>query len=140
VQGRAALAAVEGAAHRHAVDRDLLRRVSLVGSEHRPHPAEGAALERVRVEEHEDLPERVVRGNAVRRGQDLPEPALLAAAVPRAVLEALGLAEDGAHRDHQDIEQPVHDLPAAAWILDRRELGDQGFEHGRSPPSGKAEP
>src|SRR3954451_10993832 len=54
------------------------------------------------------------------------------------VLEALRLPQDRAHRDHQDVEQPVLDLPLAARILDRLERGDQGFQHGL-PPSGKAE-
>jgi hypothetical protein len=64
---------------------------------------------------------------------------VLAAAVERDVLEALRLAEHGADRDHQNVEQPVLDLPLAARVLDRLERGDQGFQHGL-PPSGKAEP
>jgi hypothetical protein len=57
---------------------------------------------------------------------------VLAAAVERDVLEALRLAEHGADRDHQKVEQPVLDLPLATRVLDRRELGDQGVEHGLS--------
>jgi hypothetical protein len=64
---------------------------------------------------------------------------VLAAAVERDVLEALRLAEHGADRDHQNVEQPVLDLPLAARVLDRLERSDQGFQHGL-PPSGKAEP
>jgi hypothetical protein len=79
-------------------------------------------------------------GNAVRQGQELRQPHLLASAVDDDVLEGLGLAEHRADRDHQDVEQPVLDLPLAARVLDQRELGDQDFEHGRLPPSGKASP
>jgi hypothetical protein len=131
VQRRAALLAVERAAHRLAVDRDLARRAR-PGPEHRPCPAQEAALEGAGVDQREDAPERVVRGDAVRQGEEVPEPSLLAAAVERDVLERLGLAQHGADRDHEDVEQPVLDLPLATRVLDRRELGDQGVEHGLS--------
>jgi hypothetical protein len=109
VQGRAALLAVEGPPHRLAVDRDLPQPVPL-GPEYRPHPTEERALERLRVDEHQHTAEGVVR--------------------------RLGLAEDGANRDHQDVDQLVLDLPGATWILDGCEFGDQGFEHGL-PPLGR---
>src|SRR4051794_7443358 len=131
VQGRAALLPVERAAHRLAVDRDLPRR-ALLGAEHRPHPAEERALERLGVDQREDAAERVVRGDAVRQGEEAPEPRLLASAVEGDVLERLRLAEDGADRDHEDVDEPVLDLPPAARVLDRGEFGDQGFEHGLS--------
>jgi len=129
VQGRAAALAVERAAHRLAVDRHLPRR-GLLRAERRLHPAQEAALERVGVDQHEDPAEGVVRGDAVRQGQELGQPGTLAAAVVGDVLEALGLAEHGADRDHQDVEQPVLDLPLATRVVEGLELGDQGFEHG----------
>src|SRR5215208_1756922 len=88
---------------------------------------------------HQHPTEGVVRGDAVRQGQEPGQPLVLAAAVERDVLEALRLAEHGADRDHQNVEQPVLDLPLAARVLDRLERGNQGFQHGL-PPSGKAEP
>jgi hypothetical protein len=71
-----------------------------------------------------------VRGDAVRQREETTEPVALAAAVEGDVLEALGLAEHGADRDHEAVEQAVLDPPLPARVLDRRELGDQGFEHG----------
>ena len=71
-----------------------------------------------------------MRGDAVRQREETPQPVLLAAAVEGDVLEALGLAEHGADRDHQDVDQPMLDLPFAARVLDDFQLGDQGFKHG----------
>jgi hypothetical protein len=129
VQGRPPVLAVERAAHRLAVDRDLPRPIPL-RPEHRPHPAEERALERVRVDQHQHAAEGVVRGDAVGEIEEAPEPRLLAPAVERDVLEALRLAEHGAHRDDEDVEQPVLDLPPAARVLDRGQFLDQGVEHG----------
>jgi hypothetical protein len=129
VQGRAAALAVERAPRGLAVDRDLPRCHDL-RPENRSHPAQEAALEGVGVDQHQHPAEGVVRGDAIRQREEALEPVPLAAAVQRDVLEALGLAEHGADRDHQDIEQLVLDPPLAAWILDRRELGGKGFEHG----------
>ena len=99
-----------------------------------PHPGEERALERVRVDQHQHAAEGVVRGDAVRQREEALQPLPLAAAVEGDVLEALRLAEHGADRDHQDVEQPVLYLPPAARVLDRRQLGDQGFEHGLPLP------
>ena len=51
----------------------------------------------------------------------------LASAVEADVAKALGLAEHGAHRDHQDVDEPMLDLPPAAQVLDSFQLGEQGF-------------
>ena len=83
VQGRAAVPAVERAPHRLAVDRDLPRRVRL-RPEDRPHPAEERALERVRVDQHQHPAEGVVRGDAVRQGEEALEPATRACSGRRA--------------------------------------------------------
>ena len=40
------------------------------------------------------------------------------------------LAEHGADRDHQDVDEPMLDLPPAARVLDGFQFGDQGFKHG----------
>jgi len=71
-----------------------------------------------------------VRGDAVRQREEALEPVPLASAIQRDVLEALRLAEHGTDRDHQDVDEPVLDPPLAARVLDRLELGDEGFEHG----------
>src|SRR5215217_4020160 len=46
-----------------------------------PRPSREARLEPIRVEQHEDPSEGVVRGDAVRQGQEGLQPRLLAAAV-----------------------------------------------------------
>jgi hypothetical protein len=120
---------VEGAPDGLAVDRDLPRD-HLFRPEDRAYPAEERALERVRVDQHEDAPERVVRGDAVRQREETFEPLVLTAAVEGDVLEAFGLAEHSTDCDHQDVEQLVLDLPFTARVLNRFELGEQGFEHG----------
>ena len=129
VQGRAAVLAVERAPHRLAVDRDLPRRAR-IGPEDRPHPAQKAALEALRVDQHQHPAEGVVRGDAVRQLEEALQPVLLAAAVEGDVLEALGLADHGADRDHQDVEQPCSTFQSQRGSSIGLELGDQGFEHG----------
>jgi hypothetical protein len=71
-----------------------------------------------------------VRGNAARQLEEVLQPVLLAAAVEGDVLEALGLAEDGADGDDQDVDQLVLDPPGAARVLKLGKLGDQRLEHG----------
>ena len=71
-----------------------------------------------------------MRGDAVGQGQELLEPAPLAAAVKRDVLEALGLADHGADGDDQDVDQLVLDPPGAARVFKLGKLGDQRLEHG----------
>src|SRR3954468_10334213 len=129
VQRRAAVPAVERAPYRLAVDRDLPR-CGRVRPEHRAYPAEEAALEALRVDQHQPPAEGVGRGNAARQLEEALQPVPLAAAVQRDVLEALGLAEHGADRDHQHVDELVLDPPVAAWVLDLGELADQRLEHG----------
>src|SRR5215211_6469816 len=57
-------------------------------------PGAEAGLEGIRVDQHEDAPEGVVRGNAMGQGQEGLQPAQLVAAVERDVVPALGA------RDH----------------------------------------
>jgi len=80
-----------------------------------------------------------VGGDAAPQLEEALQPVLLAPAVERDVLEALGRADHGADRDHQDVDQPVLDLPVATRVLDRLELADQGFEHGL-PSAEKRQP
>src|SRR3954466_2348392 len=129
MQGRAAVPAIERAPHRLAVDRDLPGSAG-IGPEHRADPVEKAALEALRVDQHQHPAEGVVRGNAARQLEEALQPVPFATAVKGDVLEALGLAEHGADRDHQDVEQLVLDPPVAAWVLDPGKLVDQRLEHG----------
>ena len=129
VQRRAAVATVERAPHRLAVDRDLPRCASF-GPEHRADPVQKAALEALRVDQHQHPAESVVRGNAARQLEEAAEPVAFAAAIKCDVLEALGLADHGADRDHQDVQQLVLDPPVAAWVLDLGKGIDQRLEHG----------
>jgi hypothetical protein len=78
---------------------------------------EKAGLKRVRVDQHEDPAERVVRGNAVRQGQEGLEPSLLAAAVELDILPALRADDHRADRDHQDVDQLMVASARLARIL-----------------------
>ena len=69
-------------------------------------------------------------GDAARQLEKALQPVPLATPVEGDVLEALGLADHGADRDHQDVEQLVLHTPVAAWVLDLGELADQHLEHG----------
>src|SRR3954466_15398863 len=106
-------AAVKGAAQRLAVDRYDLAVEDLgkgLG------PSAEAGLEGIRVDQHEDAPEGVVRGNAIGQGQEGLQPAQLVAAVERDVVPALGARDHRAHRDDQDISQPMLDLAGTSRI------------------------
>src|SRR3954447_4001825 len=106
-------AAVKGAAQRLAVDRYDLAMEDLgkgLG------PSAEADLEGIRVDQHEDAPEGVVRGNAMGQGQEGLQPAQLVAAVERDVVPALGARDHRAHRNDQDINQPMLDLAGTSRI------------------------
>src|SRR4051812_24639355 len=81
---------------------------------------------------------RVMRGDAVRQRQKRLEPGQLAAAIERDVAPALGTGDHRAHRDHQDIEQAMLDLAAAARVLDRTKVLHQGLD-GHGPPPRRRE-
>src|SRR3712207_9162002 len=89
---------------RSAVDRYHL---ALDLAHQGPRPPREAGLERVRIEQHEDPPERVMRGDAVRQGQKALQPGLLAAPVERDVLPALRAGDHRTRRDHEDVDQPM---------------------------------
>jgi hypothetical protein len=79
-------------------------------------------FEAVWVDQHQHPTERVVGGDATPQLEEALQPVPLAAAVEGDVLEALGLGEHGADRDHQDVEQLVLDPPGAARVLKPSEL------------------
>src|SRR5215210_1855842 len=97
-------------------------------------PGAEAGLEGVRVDQHEDAPEGVVRGNAVSQAQERPQPAQLVTAIERDVVTALGTGDHSAHRDHQDIDQPMINLAGTPRILKRRKVLDQLLNRHRRPP------
>src|SRR4051812_34206274 len=97
-------------------------------------PGAEAGLEGVRVDQHEDAPEGVVRGNAVGQAQERLQPRQLAAAVQRDVVPALGARDHRAHGDDQDIDQAMLDLACTARIFDRCKVLDQLLHRHRRPP------
>src|SRR3954453_10725190 len=79
------VAAAAGAPNGLAVDRHYLAfdltRQGLC-------PARKATLKRVRIDQHEDPPERIMRGDTIRQGQEGLQPILLAAPIKLDVLPA----------------------------------------------------
>src|SRR3954452_19591261 len=73
-------------------------------------------MQRVRVEQHEDPPEGVVRGDAVWQGQEGLQPSPLAPPVELNVLPALGTGDHRANRDYQDVDQLMIDPARLARI------------------------
>src|SRR3954463_14605777 len=70
-------------------------------------PAREAALERVGIDQHEDPSERIVRGDAVRQVQEALQPSLLAAPVKLDVLPTFRAGDHRAHRDYENVDQPM---------------------------------
>src|SRR3954452_17500662 len=96
------VAATAGAPDGLAVDRHHL---ALDLARQRLCPTREAALERIRIDQHEDSPERIVRGDPVRQGQKGLQPYLLAAPVKLDVLPAFRASDDRTHRDHENVDQ-----------------------------------
>src|SRR3954464_10405169 len=98
------VAAAAGAPNGLAVDRHYLAfdltRQGLC-------PARKATLERVRIDQHEDPSERIVRGDTVRQVQEGLQPSLLAAPVKFDVLPAFRASNHRAYRDHENVDQPM---------------------------------
>src|ERR671916_584375 len=103
------VAAAARAPHGLAVDR---HHVALDLARQGPRPPREAGLERVRVDQHEDPPERVVRGDAVRQGQEGLQPGLLAAAVELDVLPAFRAGITRTSYDPGDFHPPTIATPA----------------------------
>src|SRR3954452_20114829 len=131
MQGPLRPAAVEGAAQGLAVNGHDL---PVEGLGKGLSPGAEAGLEGIRVDQPEDAPEGVVRGNAVRQAQERPQPAQLVTAIERDVVPALGTGDHSAHRDHQDIDQPMINLAGTPRILKRRKVLDQLLNRHRRPP------
>ncbi len=119
MQRRLVAPAVEGSPHRLAVDSDDL---PLDGPGKRARPRQEAGLEGVRVNEQEDPPEGVMRGNTMGQGQELLQPSELAAAVQGDIFPALGAGDHGAHGNHYNIQESVFDLAGTAGIHDPGEM------------------
>src|SRR3954452_7150620 len=98
-------------------------------------PSRKTALKRVRVDQHEDPPERIVRGNTVRQGQKGLQPSLLAAPVKRDVLPAFRAGDDRAYRDYENVDQPMIALACHPRIGEPVEARRQIFDHAARLPS-----
>src|SRR3954447_23479982 len=136
VQRPALVAAAAGPADGLAVDRDHL---ALGPDRQRLRPAAEAGLERVRVDQHEDPSERVVRGDAVRQLEEGLEPGPLAPPVELDVLPALGAGDHGTDRDREDVDQLVIAPARLAGIAEPGEARRQTFHHAARPPSWRTE-
>jgi hypothetical protein len=71
------------------------------------HPAPEHRFELLRVEHPEHAQKRVLRRDAVLEHEKAAQPVGLEPAPQRDVLEAVGVREHGAHRDHQDLPEVV---------------------------------
>src|SRR3954465_2740943 len=98
-------------------------------------PAREAALERVRIDQHEDPPERIVRGNTVRQVQEGLQPILLAAPVKLDVLPAFRASDHRTHRDDENVDQPMIALACYSRIGEPVETRRQIFNHAARLPS-----
>src|SRR3954463_8026564 len=98
-------------------------------------PAREAALERVRIDQHEDPPERTVRGNTVRQVQKGLQPSLLAAPVKLDVLPAFRASDHRTHRDDENVDQPMIALACYPRIGEPVETRRQTFDHAACLPS-----
>src|SRR5215207_4486882 len=125
VQGGSLPAAIERAPERLAIDGDHL---ALKAVHERADPGREPALEGIRVDQHEDAPEGVVRGNAVWQVQEGAQPRQFAAAVERDVVPALSTSDHGADCNHQNINQAMLDVALAARIPNNTEMPNQTFD------------
>jgi hypothetical protein len=71
------------------------------------HPTPEDRFELLRVEHAEHAQKRVLRGNAVLEHEKAPQPVGLEPAPKGDILEAVGVREHGAHRNHQDLPEVV---------------------------------
>src|SRR4051812_6994144 len=98
-------------------------------------PTREAALERVRIDQHEDPPERIMRGDTIRQGQKGLQPSLLAASVEFDVFPAFRAGDHRAHRDHENVDQPMIALACHPRIDEPVETRRQTFDHAACLPS-----
>lgn len=97
-------AALEGSAQAFAVDRHQLAAGEF---DHRLHPAHEAALKRVGVQRRKHAPECVRRRHAVAKVHEGVEPFALGVGEVFKVLPSIGVADDGADRDDDDVDEPM---------------------------------
>src|SRR3954470_1334092 len=132
VQRAMIVAAAAGAPNGLAVDRHYLAfdltRQGLC-------PARKATLERVRIDQHEDPSERIVRGDTVRQVQEGLQPSLLAAPVKFDVLPAFRASDHRTHRDDENVDQPMIALACYPRIGEPVETRRQIFNHATRLPS-----
>ena len=128
VQGLQAPAPIVGAAHALAVDGHDLAPGQ---GEGRLHPVPEAFLEAGRVQPREDPAQGVVRGNAVRQGQEGAQPLLVEPAEEGNGHEAVRPADDRQHGQNQDVRQGVQfgavntEIPGVSMVSTRD--GDFGL-------------
>jgi len=89
------------------------RYTALERTDNATHPASEHRLELLRVEHPKHPQERVGRRDAVLQGQEAAQPIGLEPPPQGDVLEAVGIREHGAHRDHQDLPEVV--AGAVTW-------------------------
>src|SRR3954453_13441055 len=132
VQRTMIVAAAAGAPDGLAVDRHhLTRHLTRQGL----CPAREAALERVRIDQHEDSPERIVRGDTVRQVQKGLQPCLLAAPIKFDVFPAFCAGDHRTHRDDENVDQPMIALACYPRIGEPVETRRQIFNHAAGLPS-----
>src|SRR3954467_9641379 len=98
-------------------------------------PSRKTAFERVRIDQHEDPPERIVRGNTVRQVQEGLQPSLLAAPVKLDVLPAFRASDHCTHCDYENVDQPMIALACYPRIGEPVETRRQTFDHAACLPS-----
>ncbi len=126
MQGAQAPPPVVGAAHALAVHRHDLARGQLEGL---LHPVPEALLEPARIQPCEDPPQRVVRGDPMGQCQKGAQPLFVELAEEGDGHKAVGTADHGQHRQHQDVRQVVQFGPVHPRILQGVQNLDQGRRH-----------
>ena len=87
------------------------------------------------IDQHEDSPERVVRGDAVRQSQEGLQPSLLAAPVKFDVLPTFRAGNHRDRRDHENVDQLMI-APACRPRIDKPvKARRQIFNHAAHLPS-----
>src|SRR4051795_7321186 len=98
-------------------------------------PSHEAALERVRIDQHEAPPKRVVRRDAVRQSQEGLQPSLLAAPVKFDVLPTFRAGNHRDRGDHENVGQLMIASACRPWVDKPVKARRQIFNHGARLPS-----
>jgi hypothetical protein len=83
----------------------------------RPGPGQKARLKTFGIEARKDAAEGIVRGNPMGQSQEGLEPHAFALPKEFHILEPFTAGQQGAHGDHQDIQQEVLRGPCNPWVL-----------------------